>query len=181
MPAKLNFLSAITPAFIVTWSFRNHSNILICCSRNILCCFSRGNHIMDTEGVQDICVGWCWGTLPWVWLQQWWCGILGWIQYGVAWSYCGSWCSCCSWRPRGGVSQICMLHNLLTFHIVEQQSKVLCDWKKMYSLTAPCKGKKTFWLCRYGWLSWPELNWVPCVYSSVWSGPHGCKYKMKLQ
>ncbi len=40
--------SIITPVFSVTWSFRNHSNMLICCSRNIsdyyqcwkqLCCF----------------------------------------------------------------------------------------------------------------------------------------------
>ncbi len=44
--AKLNF-SIITPVFSVTWSFRNHSYILIWCSRNIsyyqcwkqLCCF----------------------------------------------------------------------------------------------------------------------------------------------
>ncbi len=27
--------SIITPVFIVTWLFRNHSNILSCCSRNI--------------------------------------------------------------------------------------------------------------------------------------------------
>ncbi len=27
--------SIITPVFSVTWSFRNHSNMLICCSRNI--------------------------------------------------------------------------------------------------------------------------------------------------
>ncbi len=27
--------SIITPVFIVTWSFRNHSNMLICCSCNI--------------------------------------------------------------------------------------------------------------------------------------------------
>ncbi len=25
----------ITPVFSVTWSFRNHYNMLICCSRNI--------------------------------------------------------------------------------------------------------------------------------------------------
>ncbi len=39
--------SIITPVFSVTWSFKNHSNMLICCSRNIyyyqcwklLCCF----------------------------------------------------------------------------------------------------------------------------------------------
>jgi len=37
--------SIITPVFSVTWSFRNHSNMLISCSRNIshyqcwkLCC-----------------------------------------------------------------------------------------------------------------------------------------------
>jgi len=27
--------SIITPVFSVTWSFRNHSNVMICCSRNI--------------------------------------------------------------------------------------------------------------------------------------------------
>ncbi len=27
--------SIITPVFSVTWSFRNHNNMLICCSRNI--------------------------------------------------------------------------------------------------------------------------------------------------
>ncbi len=27
--------SIITPVFSVTWSFRNHSNMLICCSRNV--------------------------------------------------------------------------------------------------------------------------------------------------
>ncbi len=41
-------VSIITPVCSVTWSFRNHSNMLICCSRNItshyqcwkqLCCF----------------------------------------------------------------------------------------------------------------------------------------------
>jgi len=29
------FFSIITPVFSVTWSFRNHSNMMICCSRNI--------------------------------------------------------------------------------------------------------------------------------------------------
>ncbi len=29
--AKLNFQHFITPVFSVTWSFRNHSNMLICC------------------------------------------------------------------------------------------------------------------------------------------------------
>ncbi len=32
---KAEFSAAITPGFSVTWSFRNHSNMLICCSRNI--------------------------------------------------------------------------------------------------------------------------------------------------
>jgi len=32
---KADFLADITPVFSVTWSFRNHSDILIFCSRNI--------------------------------------------------------------------------------------------------------------------------------------------------
>ncbi len=31
---KAKFSAAITPVFSVTWSFRNHSNMLICCSKN---------------------------------------------------------------------------------------------------------------------------------------------------
>ncbi len=30
-----NLISIITPGFSVTWSFRNHTNMLICCSRNV--------------------------------------------------------------------------------------------------------------------------------------------------
>jgi len=28
--------SIITPGFSVTWSFRNHSNMMICCSKHLL-------------------------------------------------------------------------------------------------------------------------------------------------
>jgi len=33
--AKLIFLAGVTSVFSVTWSFRNHSYIRICCSKNI--------------------------------------------------------------------------------------------------------------------------------------------------
>ncbi len=45
---KMHFIPVNFPVFSVTWSMRNHSNMLICCSRNIsdnyqcwrqLCCF----------------------------------------------------------------------------------------------------------------------------------------------
>ncbi len=32
---KATFSKAIIPVFSVTWPFRNHSNMIICCSRNI--------------------------------------------------------------------------------------------------------------------------------------------------
>jgi len=36
IPVMQSWISTIiTPVFSVTWSFRNHSNMLICCSRNI--------------------------------------------------------------------------------------------------------------------------------------------------
>jgi len=36
IPVMWSWISSIiTPVFSVTWSFRNHSNMLICCSRNI--------------------------------------------------------------------------------------------------------------------------------------------------
>ncbi len=37
-------LSIITPVFSVTWSFRNHSNMLICCSYNIFYCYQCLKH-----------------------------------------------------------------------------------------------------------------------------------------
>ncbi len=66
--------SIITPVFIVTWLFRNHSNILSCCSRNIyyyqlsmffyVCgkldtCFQ--DSLMNNTSVQ------------WMTLDIWWC------------------------------------------------------------------------------------------------------------
>jgi len=53
---KLYFQHPYTPAASVTWSFRNHSNILIWCSRNIsyyyqgwkqLCCLIFGEKCCD--------------------------------------------------------------------------------------------------------------------------------------
>ncbi len=44
--------SIITPVFSVTWSFRNHSNMLICCLRNIMCCLML-NIFLETTGKYD--------------------------------------------------------------------------------------------------------------------------------
>ncbi len=37
--AKLNFQHHYSTVFSVTWSLRNHHNVLICCSRNIYFCY----------------------------------------------------------------------------------------------------------------------------------------------
>ncbi len=44
--------SIITPVFSVTWSFRNHSNMLICCSGNVSYCFQCWKQLC--------CFIWCW-------------------------------------------------------------------------------------------------------------------------
>jgi len=45
MMAKL--ISIITPVSSVTWSFRNHYDMLICCSRNITCYYQCWNFFLN--------------------------------------------------------------------------------------------------------------------------------------
>ncbi len=47
-------LSNITPVFSVTWSFRNHSNMLICCSKNIFYCYQCLKHLKLTVCVETV-------------------------------------------------------------------------------------------------------------------------------
>ncbi len=47
-------LSIITPVFSVTWSFRNHSNMLICCSNCFFYCYQCLKHLKLTVCVETV-------------------------------------------------------------------------------------------------------------------------------
>jgi len=56
--------STITPVFSLTWSFRNHSNMLTCCSRNIWLLInvenSRAVYYCEFYENRDTLFGLCW-------------------------------------------------------------------------------------------------------------------------
>ncbi len=60
--SKLNFYSHYTPVFSVTWSFRNYSNMLIWCSRNI------SDYFQCMKTVSYICGNW---FLNFIWMNEW--------------------------------------------------------------------------------------------------------------
>ncbi len=47
-------VSIITPVFSVTWSFRNHSNMLICCSNFFFYCYQCLKHLKRTVCVETV-------------------------------------------------------------------------------------------------------------------------------